>query len=93
MLSTTEKTFRLAQNYPNPFNPTTTIDFSLPERAEVNLKVYDALGRVVAVLLNESREPGAHQVTFNAGGLSSGVYYYTLRYGAVTQTKKMILAK
>ncbi|MFQ3608084.1 MAG: T9SS type A sorting domain-containing protein [Chloroherpetonaceae bacterium] len=94
MFSTTGKRFYLSQNYPNPFNPTTTIDFSLPERAVVSLKVFDALGREVAVLLNESREPGAHQVAFNAGGtLSSGVYYYTLRYGAVTQTKKMILAK
>ncbi len=94
MLSTTGKNFQLSQNYPNPFNPSTTIDFSLPERAMVSLKVFDALGREVAVLLNESREPGAHQVVFNAKGtLSSGVYYYTLQYGSVSQTKKMILAK
>lgn len=93
MLSTTGKSFLLSQNYPNPFNPTTTIDFSLPERAMVSLKVFDALGREVSVLLNESRESGVHQVSFNASALSSGVYYYTLRYGSVSQTKKMILAK
>lgn len=93
MLSTTGKSFLLSQNYPNPFNPTTTIDFTLPERAVVSLKVFDALGREVVVLLNESRESGVHQVSFNASALSSGVYYYTLRYGSVSQTKKMILAK
>ncbi len=93
MFSTTARSFNLSQNYPNPFNPTTTIDFSLPERAMVSLKVFDALGREVTTLLNETREAGEHQVAFNASGLSSGAYYYTLRYGIATQTKKMILAK
>jgi hypothetical protein len=93
MFSLTERIFSLSQNYPNPFNPTTTIDFSLPERAMVSLKVYDVLGREVATLLDEMKDAGAHQVRFNAGTLSSGVYYYTLRYGSVSQTKKMILAK
>ncbi len=93
MFSLTERTFSLSQNYPNPFNPNTTIDFSLPERAMVSLKVYDMLGREVATLLDEMKDAGAHQVRFNAGTLSSGVYYYTLRYGSVSQTKKMILAK
>jgi len=93
LFSTSEKSFTLSQNYPNPFNPTTTIDFSLPERAMVSLKVYDVLGREVATLLDEMKESGAHQVRFNAGTLSSGVYYYTLRYGSVSQTKKMILTK
>lgn len=93
MFSTTARSFNLSQNYPNPFNPTTTIDFSLPERAVVSLKVFDALGREVTTLLNETREAGEHQVAFNASGLSSGAYYYTLRYGIASQTKKMILAK
>ena len=74
-------TYELLQNYPNPFNPTTTIEYQLPgtgTRYSVSLKIYDAIGREVAHLVNEQQEPGGHQVTLNAQKYSSGVYIYRL---------------
>ncbi len=71
--------FDLAQNYPNPFNPVTTIRFALGSMADVTLTVYDVLGRRVAVLVNERREAGTHDVRFDANGLASGVYLYRLQ--------------
>ena len=71
--------FALRQNYPNPFNPSTIIKYDLPKASEVLLSVYDLLGREVTVLVNEKREAGYHSVTFNASGLSTGVYFYRLR--------------
>lgn len=85
--------FSLLQNYPNPFNPTTTISFTIPNRAEVTLTVFDILGRKVATLLSESVNSGTHQVTFNAGDLPSGVYLYHLNAGSYVQAKKMLLIK
>ncbi len=97
--------FELSQNYPNPFNPTTNITYVIPSviaRSEatrqstelsVQLKVYDALGREVATLVNAKQTPGKYSVQFNASNLSSGVYFYTLRAGNFVQTKKMILMK
>ena len=70
--------YRLNQNYPNPFNPTTNISFSLPEMARVKLTVFNMLGERVAELVNGSLTAGAHEVTFNASNLSSGMYYYSL---------------
>ncbi len=85
--------FALWQNYPNPFNPTTTIKFDLPQSTEVRLIVFDLLGREVSALVNERREAGYHQVTFNASGLSSGIYFYTLHAGDFMQTRKLLLLR
>ncbi len=88
---------RLQQNYPNPFNPETIISFSVPFKTEPNqliqLKVYDVLGKEVTTLVNEVKEPGEYSVLFDARGLSSGVYYYTLRSGNETTSKKLVLIK
>jgi len=85
--------YSLAQNYPNPFNPETRIQFSLPEQSIVTLKVYDILGREVAVLLNETKSAGTHTVSFNASNLSSGVYIYRLSAGSFIQQKKLVVMK
>jgi hypothetical protein len=85
--------YNLAQNFPNPFNPSTSIRYSIPQRRNVTLKVYDILGNEVASLVNEEKAQGVYTVTFNAGGLSSGIYFYTLRADGFVQTKKMLLLK
>lgn len=90
--------FELYQNYPNPFNPTTTIGFSVPsniksETGNVKLVVYDILGREVITLVNERKLPGNYKVKFDAGKLSSGMYFCTLSNGSYKQSKKMILLK
>ncbi len=90
---TVPETFSLAQNYPNPFNPSTTIEFSLPNAAHVSLRVYDMLGREVAVLVNEERTAGSYRVTFDARSLPSGTYLYSLRAGASQEIRKMVLVK
>lgn len=90
----TPMNFSLSQNYPNPFNPSTMIDFSLPKQSLVSLKVYDAIGREVAVLLsNVITNPGFHSFKFNADGLTSGVYYYKLTTPEFSDIKKMVLVK
>ncbi len=87
-------TFSLSQNYPNPFNPNTTIEYSIPESGMVELKVFDVLGREVKTLINGFVEVGNHSVNFNASNLSSGVYFYSIKYaGKNTITKKMLLTK
>jgi PKD repeat protein len=83
----------LAQNYPNPFNPRTTISFALEEEADVTLEIFDAAGRLVATLLEESKGIGRHAVEFDASRLSSGVYFYRLRAGDFVQQRKMVLLK
>jgi hypothetical protein len=90
--------FTLDQNYPNPFNPTTKIKFSVPDTGTksaelLQLRVYDISGSEVATLVNENRSPGVYEVEFNAGGLTSGVYFYRLETGGFAETKKMILLK
>lgn len=85
--------FKLDQNYPNPFNPTTQIRYAIGESVHTNLTVYDALGRQVATLVNETMPAGNHSVMFNAENLSSGVYIYILRAGDVMLTQKMMLVK
>ncbi len=80
-------------NYPNPFNPVTRISYSLPERGMVSVKVYDMLGQEVATLVNEIKESGQYQVTFDASKLSSGLYIYTVTSGKYSATKKMLLIK
>lgn len=85
--------YELAQNYPNPFNPSTEIKFGLPEQGFVSLKVYDITGRQIANLVNEVRNAGFYSVNFNAGSLSSGVYFYRIESGSFVQTRKMLLVK
>jgi hypothetical protein len=85
--------FVLYQSYPNPFNPSTTIKYSLPNSDIVSLKVFDILGREVAILLDEYKTAGTHTVEFNASGLASGVYFYQLRAQYFIETKKMVLMK
>ncbi len=84
--------FSLQQNYPNPFNPSTQIRFEIPKSVFVSLKVYDVLGREVSTLVSEVKKPGVYNVSFNTkGSISSGVYFYQLKAGAFTATKKMIV--
>lgn len=85
--------FELSQNYPNPFNPTTTIKFSLSESQKVKLIVYSLLGEEIKVLVDEYKSTGSHSVIFEASGLSSGVYIYSLIAGNKTSSKKLILLK
>lgn len=91
--STIPDYFDLKQNYPNPFNPSTKIEYTIPEASFVQLRVLDMLGSEVANLVNEEQLVGNYEVTFDASGLSSGVYLYILRTGKFFQTKKMILTK
>ena len=85
--------YTLLQNYPNPFNPSTKIKFSIPQKENVILKVYNILGKEVAVLVNKEMEAGEYDIEFGSDGLNSGVYFYTLEAGNFIQTKKMILMK
>jgi len=86
--------FALSQNYPNPFNPNTKIRFSVPKNSNVTLSVYDVTGKLVSVLAdNEFVSAGTKEVNFNAANLASGIYFYTLKAGDFTDTKKMILVK
>ncbi len=83
----------LNQNYPNPFNPTTEISYDLPRSTQVTLTVYDMLGRKVRTLVDARQSAGTHSVTFEAQGLSSGVYLYRLKTDGVSRTHKMMLMK
>ena len=85
--------FSLYQNYPNPFNPTTSLQYAIGNRQFVKLKVYDLLGREVATLVNEEKPIGEYEVEFNAANLPSGIYYYQLKAGQFSETKKMILVR
>ncbi len=85
--------FALHQNYPNPFNPSTTISYDLPVRSRVKLSIYNILGQEVATLVNDEQEPGRYDVKFDASGLPSGVYFYTLQTPYFTKTNKMVLVK
>jgi hypothetical protein len=86
-------TYTISQNYPNPFNPTTTINYSIPVPDKVTIKVYNILGDEVTTLVNEQKDAGRYQVTFNASQYASGVYFYRVQAGNFVQTKKMILLK
>lgn len=85
--------FGLSQNFPNPFNPTTSFKFEVPSFEFVSLKVLDVLGREVATLVDEYRQPGVYLARWDATGFPSGVYFYRIRAGGFTDTKKMILAR
>ena len=85
--------FELYQNYPNPFNPSTVINWQASVGSRQSLKVYDALGNEVAVLVDEWKEAGSHSINFDASGLSSGIYLYRLQSGNFIKTKKMIFLR
>ncbi|MGA3246040.1 MAG: family 10 glycosylhydrolase [Bacteroidota bacterium] len=85
--------FDLSQNYPNPFNPTTTIRFAVPNSGPVSLRVYDLLGREVAVLVDGPLTPGYYSARFDGHNLSSGIYFYRLVASGSVETKKMQLVK
>ena len=102
------KSFLLYQNYPNPFNPTTKIKYDIPSptltlpkgEANVTLKIYDVIGREVETLVNEHQNPGSYEVTWDASngafgstGFPSGVYFYQIKAGSFTDTKKLVLIK
>jgi hypothetical protein len=85
--------FSLSQNYPNPFNPGTRISFDLPKELRVKIKVYDMLGKEIALLLDEVKPAGKHSVVFNGSYLSSGVYLYRMEVGNQVFSRKMVLLK
>ena len=89
--------YELSQNFPNPFNPSTRISYSILEDGLVKLKLYDVLGNEVVSIVDEVQTAGKYEIEFSVesatGGLSSGVYYYTLTSGSFISTKKLILMK
>jgi hypothetical protein len=85
--------YTLSQNYPNPFNPSTTIKFSIPVTGNVSLKVFNTLGQVVATLVDQNLKAGNYDTYFDGKGLSSGVYFYTLKANGNSITNKMMLVK
>lgn len=91
--SQTQYEYSLLQNYPNPFNPITKINYSIKLAGLVTLKVYDILGKEVASLVNEMKEPGSYLVTFSASNLPSGIYFYRISSDKYTETKKLIILK
>lgn len=85
--------YELLQNYPNPFNPTTIIDYSIKAEGNVELVIYDVLGKVVEKLVDERKSVGKYSTQFDATSLSSGIYFYSLRINDFIDTKKMLLIK
>jgi hypothetical protein len=85
--------FTLNQNYPNPFNPSTKISFIIPQSGFTTLKVFDVLGNEIAKLIEGELDEGSYELQFDASGLSSGIYFYSLTSGEFTKTMKMILSK
>ena len=86
-------TVSLDQNYPNPFNPETTISYSIAGTGRVELKVYNLLGELVHVLENRVHTPGEYESSFDATGLATGIYFYSLSAGGFTQTRKMVVVR
>ncbi len=87
------ESFELHQNFPNPFNPETIIRFDLPERQFVTLRILDITGKVIETLINDHLEAGFYRITFDAQGLTSGIYFYQLMTQKYLKTKKMILLR
>jgi hypothetical protein len=85
--------YQLFDNYPNPFNPSTKISYSIKEEGLVTLKVYDALGKEIATLINENKPAGNYEAEFDASQLPSGMYIYKLQAGSFISSKKMLLLK
>jgi probable HAF family extracellular repeat protein len=86
-------TFSLYQNYPNPFNPVTRIRYEVPTSVHVTIIIYNIVGQKIATLVDEYKSSGRYEQTWNAAGLSSGIYFYRIQAGSSVTTKKMILMK
>jgi len=87
------KTFQLDQNYPNPFNPVTTIKYAVPKIAHVRLEIYNALGQRVAILVDDTKQPGYYNISLNASHLASGIYFYRLQSEYFIKVKKLMVLK
>lgn len=87
------KRFELRQNYPNPFNPSTTIQFAVPRKSKVTLKLFDLLGREVVTLLEEEMGPGEYKIYFEARDLPSGTYFYRMKAGDFSASRKLVLVR
>lgn len=85
--------YQLQQNFPNPFNPTTIIRYSIPNVELVQIKVYDVLGKEIKTLVNEFKKVGSYEVEFDGSNLSSGVYFYRIKAGDYSETRKLLLEK
>ncbi len=85
--------FNLEQNYPNPFNPVTTISYQIPKEGHVELKIFDLLGREIAILVNGERAAGKHEIKLDGSSISSGLYFYRMKASNYIATKKLILMK
>ena len=83
----------LNQNFPNPFNSKTVFTYEVPVRSQVNLSIYDVLGKEVLTLVRKENAPGKYQISLDAAALSSGIYFYALRAGSYFAVKKMFLIK
>ena len=86
-------TYSLSHNYPNPFNPSTNIRYSISNKTNVVIKVYDILGNEISTLVKGEKPAGTYELTFNAAYLSSGVYFYQIKAGSFIATRKMILLR
>ena len=86
-------TFHLSQNYPNPFNSSTKIKYTVPQSSNIVIKVFDILGNEIETLVNEEKPVGTYELTWYAGDLPSGVYFYRIQAGSFVESKKMILLK
>ena len=91
--STTPEEYSLNQNYPNPFNPSTIIKYNLKKSSQVKLVVYDVLGRMVKIIVNDFQEAGSYEVNFDATNLASGIYFYKIKADDFSDNKKMLLIK
>jgi hypothetical protein len=85
--------FMMSQNYPNPFNPVTSIEYGLLRQSHTSIQIFNILGKLVRTLVNEQQPAGVYRLSFDASGLTSGVYFYTIRAGDFSQTKRMLLVK
>jgi phosphatidylserine/phosphatidylglycerophosphate/cardiolipin synthase-like enzyme len=90
---TNPQSFMLSQNFPNPFNPSTRIEYQIPVRSFVRLKVFDLLGREVQILVNQDQPPGTYRIDLNGSNFASGVYIYRMEAGSVVLHRKMLLLK
>jgi hypothetical protein len=86
-------TYKLDQNYPNPFNPATNINYEIPEKAFVSIKVFNLLGQEVATLINKEQNSGSYSLKFDGHNLPSGLYIYQINTAKFNQTRKMLLIK
>jgi len=85
--------FSLSQNYPNPFNPSTTIEFAIPDKSDVSLRIFNINGQEVKTLAGGNYPAGTYRVNWDATGFASGVYFYSIQAGSFSQTKKLLLVK